>query len=161
MSEENLEDVILPEKRAEWDQLRSKDCTDNFTADATDNFSTALAVMSTRNMIRENQVSSKKSLDVQKCCVSVPKHIVVMIKRLKSTPVKDSIKEYWKSVAMADQCQSIATGWRNLLMYYSTNTEFRTIQHNVATYEQTKKRLSYFYPKKIVEDGKHKKSLPL
>ena len=24
-SEENLEDVILPEKRAEWDQLRSKD----------------------------------------------------------------------------------------------------------------------------------------
>ena len=36
--EENLEDVILPEKRAEWDQLRSKDCTDNFTANATDNF---------------------------------------------------------------------------------------------------------------------------
>ena len=27
--EENLEDVILPAKRAELDQLRSKDCTDN------------------------------------------------------------------------------------------------------------------------------------
>ena len=38
LSEENLEDLILPEKRAEWDQLRSKDCTDNFTANATDNF---------------------------------------------------------------------------------------------------------------------------
>ena len=38
LSEENLEDVILPEKRAEWNQLRSKDCTDNFTANATDNF---------------------------------------------------------------------------------------------------------------------------
>ena len=36
--EENLEDVIVPEKRAEWDQLRSKDCNDNFTANATDNF---------------------------------------------------------------------------------------------------------------------------
>ena len=38
LSEENLEDAILPEKRAEWDQLRFKDCTDNFTANATDNF---------------------------------------------------------------------------------------------------------------------------
>ena len=37
-SVENLEDVILPEKRAEWDKLLSKDCTDNFTANATDNF---------------------------------------------------------------------------------------------------------------------------
>ena len=38
LSDENLEDVILPEKRAQWDQLRSKDCTDDFTANATDNF---------------------------------------------------------------------------------------------------------------------------
>ena len=38
LSKEDLEDVILPEKRAEWDQLRSKDCTDNFTANPTDYF---------------------------------------------------------------------------------------------------------------------------
>ena len=30
----------------------------------------------------------------------------------------------------------------------STNRGFRTIQHSVATYEQTKKGLSYFYPKR-------------
>ena len=42
LSEENLEDVILPAKRAEWKQLRSKGCIDNFTAKATDNFSTNL-----------------------------------------------------------------------------------------------------------------------
>ena len=47
LSEENLEDVILPEKRAEWEQLRSKDCTDNFTANVTDIFPPELAVMST------------------------------------------------------------------------------------------------------------------
>ena len=29
LSEENLEDVILPERRPEWDQLRSDDCIDN------------------------------------------------------------------------------------------------------------------------------------
>ena len=63
LSEENLEDVILPEKRAEWDQLRSKECSDNFTANATGNFSPELAAMRTRNMIRGSRVSSKKSLD--------------------------------------------------------------------------------------------------
>ena len=38
LSEEKLEDVILPENWAEWEQLRSKDCTDNFTVNATDSF---------------------------------------------------------------------------------------------------------------------------
>ena len=96
LSEENLEDVILPEKRVEWEQLRSEDCTDNFTANATDNFSPELAVMFTRNMIRENQASSKKNLDVQKCCVSVAKPIVVMISILTSTSLaaKNSKNEH-------------------------------------------------------------------
>ena len=31
----------------------------------------------------------------------------------------------------------------------STNRGFRTIQHSVATYEQTKKGLSYFYPGRV------------
>ena len=44
----------------------------------------------------------------------------------------------------------------------STNRGYRTIQHSMATYEQTKKGLSYFCPKRIVEeDGIHTKPLPL
>ena len=44
----------------------------------------------------------------------------------------------------------------------STNRGFRTIQHSVATYEQTKKGLSYLCPKRIVEeDGIHTKTLHL
>ena len=44
----------------------------------------------------------------------------------------------------------------------STNRGIRTIQHSVATYEQTKKGLSYFYTKRIVdEDGIHTKPLRL
>ena len=38
----------------------------------------------------------------------------------------------------------------------SDNRGFRTNNHSVATYEQVKKGLSYFYPKRIVEsDGIH------
>ena len=44
----------------------------------------------------------------------------------------------------------------------STKRGFRTIQHSVATYEQTKKGLSYFYPNRLVEaDGIHTKQLEL
>ena len=44
----------------------------------------------------------------------------------------------------------------------SNNTGFRTNNHSVATYEQVKKGLSYFYPKKIVEnDGIHTQPLNL
>ena len=44
----------------------------------------------------------------------------------------------------------------------STNRGFRMIQHSVATYANTKKGLSYFYPKRIVEeDGIHTKPLHL
>ena len=64
LSEENLEDVNVnvPEKRAEWDQLRSKYCNDNFTANATDNFSPELAVISTRSMIRERAGSLQRRI---------------------------------------------------------------------------------------------------
>ena len=44
----------------------------------------------------------------------------------------------------------------------STNRGFRTIQHGVATYELTNKKLSYFYPKRTVEeDGIRTKPLAL
>ena len=38
LSEENLEDVVLPEKRDKWNGMRSGDCKDTFTANATGNF---------------------------------------------------------------------------------------------------------------------------
>ena len=44
----------------------------------------------------------------------------------------------------------------------STNKGFRTIQHSVGTYGQTKEGFSYFYPETIVEeDGIHTKPLQL
>ena len=44
----------------------------------------------------------------------------------------------------------------------SINREFRTVNHMVATYEQTKKGLSYFHPKRQVQDdGFHTKPLNL
>ena len=38
LSEENLEDIILPEKKRDWEAIGSRDCNDSFTANATSNF---------------------------------------------------------------------------------------------------------------------------
>ena len=72
-------------------------------------FSPELAVMPTRNMKRESRDYLKKSLDVQKCCAFVAKHIVATIERVTSTSseARDSIKELEKTVEM-DPCKSIA-----------------------------------------------------
>ena len=67
-------------------------------------FSPELAVMPTRKKTRESRASSKKKLDMQKRCVPVAKHTVVMISILTNTSItaKDSIKEPWKRVAMTN-----------------------------------------------------------
>ena len=148
-----MEDVIFPNKRDEWDQLRCNDCTVNFTAIGTDNFSPDLAVTPTRNMIRESRDYSQKNSRVQKCCACVAKPIVATIDRVTSTNsvARDSIKELWKTVKM-DPCQNIAKCQKSAVNVTSTKRGFRTIHYSVATYEQTKKSVSYFYPKRIVEE---------
>ena len=58
-------------------------------------FSPELAVMPTRNMIRESRDYLTKSLDVQKCCACVAKFIVATIERVTGTNLvaRDSIIE--------------------------------------------------------------------
>ena len=88
LSEENLEDTILPEKRNEWEAILSRDCTDSFAANAKVNFFP-------RSMIRESLDCLKKNSGVPKRCVCVAKPIVVTIERVTSTNsvARDSIKE--------------------------------------------------------------------
>ena len=122
-------------------------------------------------MIRESRVSSKKSLDVQKCCASV----TFLCYDKQTNKHKFSSKGLNKITL--EECGDVGrmSKYRKVLEeavnVTSTNRRFsivfRTIQHSVqtnerATYEQTKKGLSYFYPKRIVEeDGIHTKPLYL
>ena len=108
LSEENLEDNILPEKRNEWKAIRSRDCTDSITAMLQAASSQERVVVFTRSMIRESRDCLKKNPRVPKCCACVAKPIVATIERVTSTNsvARDSIKELWKTVEM-DPCQSI------------------------------------------------------
>ena len=163
LSEENLEDNILPEKRSEWEAIRLRGCTDSFTANATGN------------------------LFRRKCCTAHKKH-----NKREPGPFKDEFKcsEMLCLCSKAYCCYdrksnkykfgSKGLNQRNLedcgdgpmskyrkvleeaVNVTSTNRGFRPMKYSVATYEQTKKGLSCFYPKLLVEEnGKHTKPLNL
>ena len=83
----------------------------------------------------------------------------------KSEKYKFSSKDLNKS-ALEDSGDGPMAKYRQVLdeavNLKSTNRGFKTVNHAVATYEQTKKVLSYFYPKREVEcDGIHTKPLNL
>ena len=109
LSEENLKDVILPENELNGTSYVLKITLITLLRMQPTIFYPELAVMPTRNMIRESQVSSKNGLVMQKCCVCAAKPIVATIKRLTSinSVARDSIRELSKTVEM-DPCQTIA-----------------------------------------------------
>ena len=84
LAEEDLDDCILPSKRAEWTERRSKDCRDDFRADSKNNFFPVLAVLNIRNMARENQDCSRRNSDAPKCYACVVKPTAVTIVKVKS-----------------------------------------------------------------------------
>ena len=102
LSEENLEDNILPEKRNEWEAKRSRDCPIASLRMQQVTSSQKHVVLLTRSMITESRDYLKKRSGVRKCCACVAKPIVATIQRVTSTNsvARDSIKELWKTVEM-------------------------------------------------------------
>ena len=110
-------------------------------------------VLLTRRMIKESRDYLKKNSGVLKWCVRVAKPIVATIEKVTST----------NSVAREKSGDGPISNYRSVkeaVNVTSTNRKFRTMKLSVATYEQTKKGLSFSYPKRLVdEDAIHTKPL--
>ena len=164
LSEENLEDVILPEKRAEWDQFRSKDCTDDFTANATVNFFPRTCCNVHKKQDKRDPCLFKEAF---RCA-----EMLCLCSKTSCCYDKETNKHTFSSKGLnkrtLEECgdggpmPKYGKVLEEAVNVTSTNRVFRTIQHSVSTYEQTKKGLSYFYPRRIVEeDGIYTKPLHL
>ena len=79
-----FEELEMDTDFLKWTERRSKDCRDDFRADAKTTFSPVLAVLNIRNMTRENQDCSKRSSDAPKCYACVVKPFAVTIVKVKS-----------------------------------------------------------------------------
>ena len=164
LSEENLEDVLLPGKRAEWDKLRSKDCTDSFTANATDNFFPRTCCNTHK---KQDNLEPGLFKEEFRCA-----EMLCLCSKTYCCYDKHTNKYMFSSKGISKRILEDCGDGGPMSMYRkvleesvnvtSTNRGFRTIQHSVATYEQTKKGLSHFYRKRIErEDWIHTKPLHL
>ena len=142
LAEEDLDDCVLPRKRAEWTEKRSKDCRDDFRADAKKNnfFPRTCCSKHKKHDKREPRLFKEELRCIEILCLCS-----------KTYCCYDSKNQKYKWSVLNEAVK-----------LKSTNRGFKTINHAVATYEQTKKGLSYFYPEREVEcDGIHTKSLNL
>ena len=156
-AEKEVEDCLRPEMRAEWQKLRSIGFVDSFTADAA-------AIFLLRKCCVKHKQHDKREPGLFKeefrctetlclCSESYCCHDVTFDK------LKFSSKAVNKRVLEQSHDRPLEKYRRVLnekVKVTSNNRGFRTNNHSVATYEQSKKHLSYFYLKRIVEsDGIH------
>ena len=159
-----MEDVILLEKRADWEQLRYKDYTVNFTANATDTFFPKTCCIARKKHDKREPGLFKEEFRCAEMLCLCSKTICCYDRRTNNNKFsskglnKRTLEECGDGGPMSKYSKVL----EEAVNVTSTNRVFRTIQHSVATYEQTKKGLSYFYPKsKVEEDRMHTKALYL
>ena len=155
LAEKHLEDCIKPEMTAEWQRLRSNDFVNSFTADAVANFFT-------RTCCVKHKQHDKRELGLFKEEFRCPEILCLCSKTyccydVTPNKLKFSSKGLNKRV-LEQNGDGPLEKYRIVLTekvkVTSNNRGFRTKNHSVATYEQVKKNLSYFYPKQRIEsDG--------
>ena len=163
LAEKELEDCIRPEMRAEWQRLRSKDCVNSFTADAVANFFPRKCCVKHKQLDNTEPVLFREEFRYTEmlcrysktyCCYDVTSNELKISgkglnKRILEQSGNGPLEKYGRVL-------------KEKVNVTSNNRGFRTNNHSVATYEQVKKGLSYFFPKRIVEgDSFHTQPLSL
>ena len=163
LAEKELDDCIKPELRGERQGLRSKKCVVSFTADA-------LAIFFSRTGCVKDKHGDKREPGFFKeefrctemlclcsktyCCYDVISNNL----KFRSKGLNKRVLEQSGNGPLGKYRRVL----NEKVNVTSNNRGFRTHNHSFATYEQVKKGLSYFYPKRIIEiDGNHTEPLNL
>ena len=163
LSEKELYDCFREESKAGWEIMTTEDCEDDFTANVTTNcFPRTCCTKHRKDDKREPGLSREEF----RCT-----EILYLCSKTYCCYDSNSDKYKFSSKGsnkrtLEDCSDGPMAKYRKVLDEFIdvtwTNRGFRTVHHSVATYEQTKKGLSYFYPKRTVDaDGIHTRPLSL
>ena len=153
LSGHDLYDCIWPTMKQEWSSLRNGDCDDEFLANSTSNFPRTCCTKLMKHDKRELGLFNEEY------------HCTEMIRLCNKTYYcYDSQSNKFKFNSKGLNKRTLEDCGDGPMSKYhrvleevvnatSTNRGFCTIQHAIATYEQTKKGLLYFYPKRKVKQG--------
>ena len=163
LAEKEPENCIRPEMGAEWQKLRSIDSVNNFTADAAAKFFPRTCCEKHKEQDKREPGSFKEEFRCTEIIILCSKTYCCY--GVTSNKRKLSSKGLNKR-ALEQSGDGPLENYRRVLNervnVISNNRRFRTKNHSVATYEQVKKGLSHFYPKRIAESyGIHTRTLIL
>ena len=137
LSEENLKDIILPEKRNEWEPIRSRDCTNSFTANSTGNlFPRTYCTAHKKHKKREPGLLKEEFRCSEIMCLCSKTYCCY---DRNSNKYKFSSKGLNKRT-LEDSGDGPMSKYRKVLEeavnVISSNRGFRTMEHRVASYDQ-------------------------
>ena len=149
--------------RAEWQRLQSNDCVDSFTADAIANlFPRTCCVKHNEHDKREPGLYKEKFICTEMVCLCSRTYCCYDVTSNKLELSSKGLNKRLLKQSGDEPLERYRRVLNKNVNVTSNNRVFRTNSHSVATYEQVKKGLSYFYAKRIVEsDGIHTQPLNL
>ena len=162
LSEKVLYNCIREESKVEWELMRTENCKDDFTANATTNFFPRTCCTKHKKHDKREPGFFKEEFRCTEimclcsktyCCLDSNSNKF----KISSKSLNKRTLENFGDGAMA-KYRKVLDEFINAT---SINRGFRTVHHSVANYELTKKGLSHFYPKRIVDDGIHTRHLNL
>ena len=160
-SKQDLYDFIRTAMKNMWSSLRSGDCRDESSANSqTNSFPRTCCAKHKNHDGRGPGLFKVKFGCTEMICLCSKRHCCY---ESQANKIKFTIKGLTEKNVGRQWWWSHVQILRRFGKYFritSTNTVFSRIQHGIATYEQTKVGLSYFYPKRNVrQDGMHTRLL--
>ena len=163
LSEKELYNCVREKSKVEWELMRTEVCNDDFTANATTNFFPRTCCTKHKEHDKREPCLFK---DEFRCT-----EMLCLCNKTYCCYDYDANKYQFSSKRLnkrtLEDCGDgpMAKNWKVLddfIDVTSTKRGFRTVHHSVAIYEENRKGLSYFYPKRIVVvDGIHTRPLKL
>ena len=157
LAQDNLYDCIRSSKKAEWEAPREHDCDDSFKADAVQKFfPRSCCDKHKKHDKREPGLFKEEFRCTEMICLCSKTYFCYDAKSDKYKFTSKGLDKRTLEETGDGPLEKYLRVMEEIINLISLSRGFRTINHCVATYERTKKALSYFYPKqKVLSDGIH------
>ena len=154
---------IRPETTAEWERLQSNHCIDSFMADCVAKFfPRTCCVKHKQHDKREPRLFKGEFRCTEMLCLCSKTCCCYDFNSNKSRLSSKDLNKRELEQSGDGPLEKYRRVLDKIVNVTSNNRGFPTNNHSVASYEQLKKGLSHFYPKRIVEsDGIHTQPLNL
>ena len=157
LAENDITDCIRKDKLGEWSAIRIEDFRNYFDADSLRNFFPRRCC-STHSQLdkREPRLFKEQFHATEMICLCSKTYCCYDSQTKKTKFSSKGLNKHFLSESSDDPLQKYRKVLNDVSDFRSINRGFRVRNHAVYTYVQSKRGLSYFYPKrKLHSDGIH------